>query len=294
VAILLEIQARISGLREVSMRGPGKRLALASLALGVLGLPTAGWLGVGALAAIGLGVWSLFRARHAPTADNGRELAAAGIASGLVSIAAAVPLVFLAIAWRESPDLWADRRILSEWPEPKAGVRPAVDPGWGLSPPPPPPPAASSTGASASALPPPPPPPPRRSTRREAALPPAASATAEPDRPASPPVAPEVPAQAPVLEAVRVGGRILEPKKIKDVRPVYPEIAKNARVQGIVILECRIGVDGRVEDVKILRGIPLLDEAASTAVRQWVYAPTLLDGQPVPVLMTVTVNFKLS
>jgi len=72
-----------------------------------------------------------------------------------------------------------------------------------------------------------------------------------------------------------------------------PDIAKQARVQGVLILECTISPQGRVTDVKVLRGIPLLDEAAKEAVRQWVYTPTLLNGVPVPVIMTVTVNFRL-
>ena len=88
-------------------------------------------------------------------------------------------------------------------------------------------------------------------------------------------------------------GKIKEPKKTKDVPPQYPDIAKQARVQGVVILECTISPQGRVSDVKILRGIPLLNEAALTAVKQWVYSPTLLNGVPVPVIMTVTVNFRL-
>jgi len=70
--------------------------------------------------------------------------------------------------------------------------------------------------------------------------------------------------------------------------------AKQARVQGVVILECTISPQGKVSDVKVLRGIPLLDQAAIDAVKQWVYTPTLLNGVPVPVIMTVTVNFKLS
>jgi protein TonB len=65
-------------------------------------------------------------------------------------------------------------------------------------------------------------------------------------------------------------------------------------VQGVVILECTVGTDGKVTDVRVLRGIPLLTEAAMDAVRQWVYEPTVLNGIPVPVIMTVTVNFKLS
>jgi protein TonB len=100
---------------------------------------------------------------------------------------------------------------------------------------------------------------------------------------------------APVpVQAVRVGGQIKEPKKLKNVTPVYPDIAKQARVQGVVILECTISPQGKVTDVKVLRGIPLLDQAAVDAVKQWVYTPTLLNGVPVPVIMTVTVNFKLS
>jgi protein TonB len=101
-------------------------------------------------------------------------------------------------------------------------------------------------------------------------------------------------APPPPVQAVRVGGQIKEPKKINNVNPTYPDIAKQARVQGVVILECTISPQGKVTDVKILRGIPLLDQAAIDAVKQWTYTPTLLNGVPVPVIMTVTVNFKLS
>ncbi|HET8647139.1 MAG TPA: energy transducer TonB, partial [Vicinamibacteria bacterium] len=76
--------------------------------------------------------------------------------------------------------------------------------------------------------------------------------------------------------------------------PVYPEMAKQARVQGTVVLEATIDPSGRVDNVRVLRGIPLLNEAALDAVRKWVYSPTLLNGTPVPVIMTVTVNFTLS
>jgi TonB family protein len=74
---------------------------------------------------------------------------------------------------------------------------------------------------------------------------------------------------------------------------VYPKIAQSARVQGVVILEATIGPDGSVQDAKVLRSIPLLDQAAVDAVKQWQFAPTLLNGAPVPVIMTVTVNFTL-
>jgi protein TonB len=103
-----------------------------------------------------------------------------------------------------------------------------------------------------------------------------------------------LPDAPPPPQAVRVGGQIKEPKKLKQVAPVYPDIAKQARVQGVVILECTISPQGKVTDVKILRGIPLLDAAAIEAVKQWVYSPTLLNGVPVPVIMTVTVNFRLN
>ena len=101
------------------------------------------------------------------------------------------------------------------------------------------------------------------------------------------------PGAAPVV-ALRVGGAIREPKKTKNVAPVYPRAAKEARVQGIVVLECTLSRQGKIVDVKLLRSVPLLDEAAIEAVKQWEYTPTLLEGVPVPVIMTVTVNFRLS
>jgi protein TonB len=94
-------------------------------------------------------------------------------------------------------------------------------------------------------------------------------------------------------QPVRVGGTIREPKNIKRVAPVYPPEAQAAGVSGLVILEVLIGGDGRVSDAKVLRSIPMLDQAAIDAVLQWEYTPTLLNGVPVPVVMTVTVNFTL-
>ena len=93
--------------------------------------------------------------------------------------------------------------------------------------------------------------------------------------------------------AVRVGGKIRPPTKIKNVTPVYPAAAKSAKVAGMVIIEATIGGNGKVIDAKVLRSVPMLDEAALEAVRQWEFTPTLLNGAPVPVVMTVTVNFKL-
>jgi TonB family protein len=101
--------------------------------------------------------------------------------------------------------------------------------------------------------------------------------------------APVAAQQAPV----RVGGDIKEPRRITDVKPVYPQIAQQAGIQGIVIIEAIIGVDGAVEQARVLRPVPLLDQAALDAVHQWRYVPTELNGQPVPVVMTVTVSFTL-
>ena len=94
-------------------------------------------------------------------------------------------------------------------------------------------------------------------------------------------------------QPVRVGEGIKAPTQIAKVQPNYPADALAARVQGIVILEALIGVDGSVTDAKVLRSVPLLDQAAINAVRQWRYTPTLMNGAPVPVVMTVTVTFNL-
>jgi len=93
---------------------------------------------------------------------------------------------------------------------------------------------------------------------------------------------------------VRVGGNIRPPMKTKHVNPVYPPDAQAERVQGMVIIEVTIGETGQVSDARILRSIPLLDDAAVDAVRQWEFSPTLLNGAPVAIIMTVTVQFSLN
>jgi len=98
---------------------------------------------------------------------------------------------------------------------------------------------------------------------------------------------------APAEEPIRVGGEVQAPKKLKDVPPEYPTMARNARIEGTVILEAVIDSRGIVADVRVLKSIPLLDDAAVEAVKQWRYQATLLNGQAVPVVMTVTVNFGL-
>jgi periplasmic protein TonB len=106
------------------------------------------------------------------------------------------------------------------------------------------------------------------------------------------PLLPPTPPSEPVA-VLRIGGKIRPPDKIKDVKPVYPTIAQTARVEGIVIIEATIGPAGTVLEAKLLRSIPLLDAAALEAVRQWEFTPTLLNGSPVAVVMTVTVKFTL-
>src|SRR5262245_3277052 len=93
---------------------------------------------------------------------------------------------------------------------------------------------------------------------------------------------------------VRVGGSIKAPAQTKRVNPPYPPEAQAAGVQGVVIMEATIGVDGKVTDVRVLRPMPLLDQAALEAVRQWEYEPTMVNGVAVPVVMTVTLNFALT
>ncbi len=107
----------------------------------------------------------------------------------------------------------------------------------------------------------------------------------------TPPPAPPAPEVR--KEPVRIGGDVKPPQKVRHVNPVYPAIAQSARVQGIVIIEATIGPDGKVQDARVLRSIPLLDAAALDAVRGWEFTPTLLNNQPVPVVMTVTVQFSL-
>ena len=92
---------------------------------------------------------------------------------------------------------------------------------------------------------------------------------------------------------LRPGGDLQPPTKLRHVDPVYPELARRAGVQGVVVLECVLDPSGHVAEVKVLRGLPLLDAAAVQAVRQWVYTPTRLNQVPVAVLLTVTVRFTL-
>jgi TonB family protein len=95
------------------------------------------------------------------------------------------------------------------------------------------------------------------------------------------------------LHPIRIGDNVKAPTKIKDVRPVYPEDAMASKVQGVVIIEAIIDPAGDVADTRIVRGIPELDDAARKAVSQWVFTPTLLNGEPTAIICTVTVNFRV-
>ena len=91
-----------------------------------------------------------------------------------------------------------------------------------------------------------------------------------------------------------VSGKLERPEKIVHIDPVYPAIATAARVEGLVILEATINGEGNVENLRILRSIPLLDAAAVEAVKCRKYEPTVIGGTPVPILMTVIVKFALA
>jgi TonB family protein len=107
------------------------------------------------------------------------------------------------------------------------------------------------------------------------------------------PPSPEFQAMVDQLKPIRVGANVKVPMKLKDVKPAYPPIAQSARVQGVVIIEAILDANGKVAAGRVLRSIPLLDEAALAAVAQWEFTPTLVDGTPTAVMMTVTVNFTL-
>ena len=110
-----------------------------------------------------------------------------------------------------------------------------------------------------------------------------------PSLPPPPEVASPPTPQAPI----RLHSGIRAPQRIVNVAPVYPAIARGAHVEGVVIIEATIDEHGNVIHTQLLRSIQLLDDAALIAVRQWKFSPTLLNGVPVPIVMTVTVNFKL-
>jgi periplasmic protein TonB len=104
---------------------------------------------------------------------------------------------------------------------------------------------------------------------------------------------PPPPSPPPARAPVRIGGHIQAPALVHRVPPEYPPIAVNARIQGTVILEATVDERGHVQATRVLRSIPLLDQAALDAVRQWRYSPLLLNGEPCPFILTVTVSFRI-
>jgi len=111
---------------------------------------------------------------------------------------------------------------------------------------------------------------------------------------APPPPPPPKPVEAPKPSRIRVGGSVIAANLIRKIQPVYPQLAKQARVQGSVHFTAIIGKDGTIQNLQLIGGHPLLVQAAQDAVKQWLYKPTLLNGDPVEVVTQIDVNFTLS
>ncbi len=111
---------------------------------------------------------------------------------------------------------------------------------------------------------------------------------------AAPPPPPPVKAAAPAApQRIRVGGNVQEARLSKKVVPTYPPLARSARISGVVRFNAVIGTDGRIQNLQLVTGHPLLVPSAQAAVSQWVYQPTLLNGEPVEVMTQIDVNFTL-
>ncbi len=112
---------------------------------------------------------------------------------------------------------------------------------------------------------------------------------------AAPPPPPEVKAAPKSLtpQRIPVGGNVQAARLVNQPKPAYPPLARQARIQGVVRFTAIIGVDGRIQNLTLVSGHPLLVPAAQAAVKQWVYQPTLLNGEPVEVVTQIDVNFTL-
>jgi periplasmic protein TonB len=117
---------------------------------------------------------------------------------------------------------------------------------------------------------------------------------ARPPAPVSTPVIPPPAKQTPAPLVLEVGGNAQAAKLLKMVQPVYPSAAMSSRIQGVVRFRATIGKDGSVRDLQLVSGNLLLVESARNAVKQWVYRPTLLNGQPMEVTAQVDVQFTLN
>jgi protein TonB len=96
-----------------------------------------------------------------------------------------------------------------------------------------------------------------------------------------------------VVQRIPVGGKVQQAMLVYQPKPVYPPLARSARIQGTVRFTAVIGTDGRIQNLTLVSGHPLLAPAAQEAVKQWVYKPTLLNGEPVEVVTQIDVNFAL-
>lgn len=92
---------------------------------------------------------------------------------------------------------------------------------------------------------------------------------------------------------VKATGDVKPPKIVKMVEPVYPEDARKQGIEGTVVLEATADIEGKVQAVKVLKGVDVLNQAAMDAVKQWTYEPMMIGGKPKPVVFTVTVRFSL-
>jgi periplasmic protein TonB len=111
--------------------------------------------------------------------------------------------------------------------------------------------------------------------------------------PAPPPAVPAEPVIDEPRKPLQVGGNVQPPKLVHQVDPIYPRLAKQARVQGDVVLSAIINEQGEVTELKVVTGPPLLFNAALNAVQQWKFQPTYLNGHPWPVAHEITVHFRL-
>jgi periplasmic protein TonB len=109
-----------------------------------------------------------------------------------------------------------------------------------------------------------------------------------------PPPKKEEPPKPKAPERIRVGGNVQAANLVRKVTPTYPPLAKQARVQGTVRFQAIIGKDGTIQNLQLVTGHPLLVPAATEAVKQWLYKPTLLNGEPGEVITQIDVNFTLS
>ncbi len=112
--------------------------------------------------------------------------------------------------------------------------------------------------------------------------------------PPPPPPAPKEPPKPATPQRIRVGGNVQSAKLVRQPKPVYPPLARQARISGTVRFTAIIGKDGTIQNLQLVSGHPLLVQSATDAVKQWVYQPTMLNNEPVEVITQIDVNFTLT